>query len=296
MSLPNFIVFGIEKAGTTSIYNYLNQHPQIYMSPVKETNFFEKDWENQPPEVQAKKRDGIYSLEKYCQLFEAVTDETAIGEVSPNYLFHYQESVQRIKTTIPDVKLIAILRNPVDRAYSDYLMHVRDVIGKPQSLEEQVKHRAKSSFTLRKGLYYEPLKNYFDAFSKENIRIYLYDDLCQNAVELMQDIYRFLKVESKFNPDTSKKAQVAEVPKNKTFNYLLRGKNPFRNIAASFLKTFLSEEKRQFLRSKLLKLNATSKSSLPLSSDERSLLLEYYREDILQLQGLIDRDLSAWLV
>ena len=69
MALPNFIVFGIEKAGTTSIYNYLKQHPQIYMSPIKETNFFEKDWENALPEVKAKKRNGIYSLEKYCQLF-----------------------------------------------------------------------------------------------------------------------------------------------------------------------------------------------------------------------------------
>ena len=124
----------------------------------------------------------------------------------------------------------------------------------------------------------------------------MYDDLCQDAVELMQDIYSFLNVDSMFKPDTSRKSQVAQVPKNKTLNYLLRVKNPFRTLVASFLKTFLSEEKRQFLRSKLLKLNATSKSSLPLSSDERSLLLEYYREDILKLQGLINRDLSAWLV
>lgn len=296
MVLPNFIIFGVEKAGTTSIYNYLKQHPQIYMSPIKETNFFEKDWENALPEVKAKKRNGIYSLEKYCQLFEAVTDEIAIGEVSPNYLFHYQESVKTIKAVLPDAKMIAILRNPVDRAYSDYLMHIRDVIGQPQTLKEQLKHRPQQSFTLRKGLYYEPLKHYFDAFSKENIKIYLYDDLCQDAVELMQDIYSFLNVDSMFKPDTSYKSQVAQVPKNKNFNYLLRVKNPFRTSVASFLKMFLSEKKRQMLRSQLLSLNSTKKASLTLSSDERSLLLEYYREDILKLQGLINRDLSAWLV
>ncbi len=295
MGLPNFIIFGIEKAGTTSIYNYLKQHPQIYMSPVKETNFFEKDWENVLTEAQAKKPNGIYSLEKYCQLFEAVTDETAIGEVSPNYLFHYQESVQRIKSVLPEVKLIAILRNPVDRAYSDYLMHIRDVIGQPKSLEEQLKHQPQS-FTLRKGLYFEPLKHYLDAFPKQNIKIYLYDDLCQDAVELMQDIYSFLNVDSMFKPDTSQKSQVAQVPKNKTLNYLLRAKNPLRTLVASFLKMFLSEKKRQILRSQVLKLNGTKKSSLPLSSHERSLLLEYYREDILKLQELINRDLSAWLV
>lgn len=296
MGLPNFIIFGVEKSGTTSIYNYLKEHPEIYMSPIKETNFFEKDWENASPEVQAKKRNGICSLEKYCQLFEAVTDETAIGEVSPNYLFHYQESVPRIKAVLPDVKLIAILRNPVDRAYSDYLMHIRDVIGQPLTLEEQLKHRPQQSFTLRKGLYYEPLKHYFDAFSQENIKIYLYDDLSKDAVELMQDMYSFLNVDSTFKPDTSQKSQVAQIPKNKTVNYLLRVKNPFRSLAASFLKMFLPEEKRQILRSRIMKLNATKKSSLPLSSHERSLLLEYYREDVLKLQELINRDLSAWLV
>ncbi|MEQ8956354.1 MAG: sulfotransferase, partial [Coleofasciculus sp. C2-GNP5-27] len=76
MKLPTFLIIGVQKAGTTSIYNYLKQHPQIYMSPVKETNFLEKNWE----ELETQRKAKIDTFEKYCQLFEGVTDEIAIGE------------------------------------------------------------------------------------------------------------------------------------------------------------------------------------------------------------------------
>ena len=165
MILPNFLIVGVQKAGTTSIYNYLQEHPQVYMSLVKETNFLEKDWENMPPEQQNK--NGIVTLEKYSELFADVKDEIAIGEASPNYLFHYESSAARIKKYVPDAKLIVVLRNPVERAYSDYLMHIRDAIGY-RSLSEQIKHSSHKSFILRKGFYYVPLKYYFAQFGQEH--------------------------------------------------------------------------------------------------------------------------------
>lgn len=294
-SLPNFIVFGVQKAGTTSLYNYLKQHPQIYMSPIKETNFFERDWSNASPEVKAKKRNGITSLEKYNALFAGATTELAVGEVSPNYLFHHQVAVPMIRQHLPQVKLIAILRNPVERAYSDYLMHVRDVLSDQMDLASQVKFRANSSFMLRKGLYSEPLQHFYDVFGEQQIRVFLYDDLCRDAVRLMQEIYQFLGVDGHFQPDTSHRAQVARVPKNKTLNSLLRTRNPVRSLVASALRMVVPTTVRNQWRERLLALNSTDKSQRPLLVEERRLLLDYYRDDIDHLQTLIGRDLSVWL-
>ncbi|NES01953.1 MAG: sulfotransferase [Okeania sp. SIO2F4] len=295
MKLPTFLVVGIEKAGTTSIYQYLNQHPQVYMSPVKETNFLERDWENFQGKPNSKRID---TWEKYSNLFSNVQDEIAIGEVSPNYLFHYKSSSERIIKYVPDVKIIAILRNPVDRAYSDYLMHLRDSINveKVRSLTEQVQFRADTSFTLKKGFYYTPVKYYFDTFGKERVKIYLYNDLSENSSAMMQDMYQFIGVNSDFTPDTSERQQVAAVPKNQSLNNLMKTKNPVRAAVSSVLKVVMPLEMRQKLRSSLVNLNSGGKELKPLSSEERQLLIDFYREDILKLQDLIQRDLSSWLV
>lgn len=293
MILPNFLIVGVQKAGTTSIYNYLQEHPQIFMSKVKETNFLEKDWENLPPEKRNK--NGIVTVEKYAELFRDVKDEKAIGEASPNYLFHYESSAARIKKYVPEAKLIVVLRNPVERAYSDHLMHLRDAIGY-RSLSEQIKHSAHKSFILRKGFYYLPLKHYFEQFGREQIQVFFYEDLCKNPQDFMQEMYKFLGVDDEFTPNTTKKAQVAKVPKNQTINNLLQRKNMLRNTVAKIMKTVVPLKTRQKLRDRLIELNSHAKQEVPLSQEERQELIELYREDILKLQDLVERDLSSWLI
>ncbi len=299
MKLPTFLIVGVQKAGTTSIYGYLKEHPQVYMSPIKETNFFGTDWEKKiekKPDTGTRKR--INSWERYCELFIDVKDEIAIGEASPNYLANYKTSSEMIQRYVPDVKMIAILRNPVDRAYSDYLMHLRDGInaGKVRSLSEQVKFRSNNSSTIKKGLYYSAVKHYFDTFGQEKFKIFLYDDLTKDSLKMMQDIYRFIGVDDTFNPDTSKRGQTGAVPKNQTLNNLLQTKNPIRTAIASTLKLAMPLEMRQKIRSSLVKFNSAGKELKPLSSEERKILTDFYREDILKLQDLIQRDLSSWLV
>lgn len=295
MILPNFLIIGVEKAGTSSVYNYLKQHPQVYMSPIKETNFLEKDWENIDPSLRRIKKNGIYTFEDYCQLFKNVKDEIAIGEVSPNYLFHYQTSCERILRYVPNTKMMAIIRNPIDRAYSDYLMHVRDVIGKETSLSDNIR-KPKKSFIISKGFYYEPLKYFFDKFGSSKIKVFLYDDLCKNSIEFMQDMYRFITVDDSFCPNTSEKHQVAQVPKNKFLNKFLRKQNPVRSYISYVLKYVLPYDVRQNVRSKLIELNSDDKKKMPMKAEDRKQLVELYREDILKLQDLIERDLSSWLI
>jgi hypothetical protein len=297
MRLPNFMIVGVEKAGTTSVYNYLKQHPQVYMSPVKEPNFLERDWSQyyaQGGKYSAKRID---TLEKYATLFEGVTNEVAIGEVSPNCLFHYEKSIPRIQEYLPDAQIIVILRSPVDRAYSDYLMHVRDCINSDSlmPLSEQIKFSSQNSFTILKGFYYEKVKYFQDTFGADRFSVLLYDDLKQSNRTFMKEIYEMIGVSEDFNPDTSKRFQTAEVPKNKSINSLLRTKNPVRSAAASCLKVVMPAEARQKLRNTLIGFNAVTDSLPSLSYEDRAALIEIYKEDILRLQDLLNRDLTAWL-
>lgn len=303
MPLPNFLIFGVQKAGTTSIYNYLEQHPQVYTSPRKETEFLGRQLvdgiatgEGQAlPTATRGGRKPILTLADYEDLFAGATDEVAIGEASPNYLFLHERAVPNIQKYVPDAKLIAILRDPVDRAYSDYLMSLRQVVGNLKPLAEQVKTSGQSSYTLRKGLYYEGTKHFLDTFGPQQVKIFLYDDLRRDARKLMSEIYEFIGVDSSFTPDTSRRQQTAQVPKNQAVNKLLRTQNPLRSAIATVLKTVVSEKTRQKLRSRLIAANSQGKEGLPLSPADRQLLQDYYREDILRLQALINRDLSAWL-
>jgi hypothetical protein len=298
MRLPTFIIAGVEKAGTTSSYNYLSQHPQIYVSPRKEVNFLERDWEQYYANGGVPNEKRIDTWEKYQALFTGVTDEIAIGEASINCLFHHDESIPIIQKYVPDIQVLLILRHPAERAYSDYLMHVRDCINGQtvRSLSEQIKYHANTSFTIRKGFYTDSLKHFIEAFGAHKVTVFLYDDLQQSAVTFMQTMYKVIGVDPDFEPDVTKRAQVAQVPKNKTINSLLRTQNPLRQAVSSGLKLFVPEAARQKVRNQLINMNSTDKSSDPFLDEDRQALINLYREDILKLQDLIQRDLSAWLV
>ncbi len=137
-------------------------------------------------------------------------------------------------------------------------MHIRDAIGNPTSLSEQLEYKADKSYTLLKGLYYQQLQHFYAQFNRERIKICLYEDLCDKPVEFMQAMYRFIGVEQSFSPDMSKKDQVAQVPKNQLVNKVLRQKNPVKTLVATGLRTILPESARQKLRSTLINLTACS--------------------------------------
>ncbi|MEM8612252.1 MAG: sulfotransferase [Cyanobacteria bacterium P01_H01_bin.105] len=292
---PTFVIIGVQKAGTTSIYNYLNQHPQVYMSPVKETDFFNKDWENLPADVQSRKKNGIVTWDRYTQLFARATDEhIALGEVSPNYMLNYLTSAKQIQQRLPNAKLIAVLRDPVERACSNYLMNMRDATGKQTSLAEQVRSRGSSSYVLLKGKYYESLKYFFEVCGRHRVDVFFYDDLRQNSQRFMQSLYQSIGVNPDFDVNTSKKAQTAKVPKNQALNRLLKTQNPVRSVATGIMQ-IVPKELRHQLRERLITLNSQDKQKAKFTEEDIILLRQYYREDILQLQDLLQHDLSAWL-
>lgn len=312
MIMPNFLIIGAAKAGTTALHHYLKQHPQIYMSPVKETNFFAFEGEkidfSGPDDRKLINRYSVNNLEAYQALFKNALNETAIGEACPSYLYR-QKAPERIRHYIPDAKLIAILRNPVERAYSSYLMHVREgreqLTNFAQALREEetrIRNNWGWGHYVNQGFYYAQLKRYFDLFSRSQIKVYLYEDFRDNVVSLLQDILRFIDVDETFVPDMSIRHNVSGTPKNKVLHTCLTGlhsqmigTNPIKTglklLLPARLEAFLAKEYDNF-RDKYFQRNLVKPQ---LSSEVSKQLIEVYREDILKLQNLIQRNLSQWL-
>jgi len=304
MTLPNFLIIGAMKSGTTSLYHYLKQHPQIYMSSIKEPNFFALEGSNlefNGAEGKERiqrwvKRESVTSIEEYRALFRRAANETAIGEASPMYLYS-PEAPYRIRHYVPEAKLITILRNPVERAYSAFLYMTRD--GREplsefsqalQAEESRMRGNWEWIWHYRHlGFYYTQLKRYFDVFDRNQIKVYLYEDLRGGLPRVMQDIFRFLEVDESFVPDTSLRHNVSGIPKNGLLPSLIFRRNPIKAALRPLFPQVLRQRLSGSLRSQYLV------EAPPLAPEVRTELLEAYREDVLKLESLIERDLSGWL-
>lgn len=298
MTLPNFLIIGAGKSGTSAIYSYIKQHPQIYMSPRKELRFFSQV--TPPPDLPKEYiHEGVTTLEEYQSYFDGVRDEVVYGESSPMYLYT-PGTAERIKATLPDVKLFAILRNPVDRAYSAYTHGLRDWIEPASSFEEALaleQERIQAGWGMlwhytQSGLYYEQLKRYYEVFDPKQIMVTLHDDLVHDADALLRNIFIYLDVDPDFKPDTSSKSNVSGFPKSEGLHKIMRRlfyeDNVIKDVSAKiFPRTF----RKSFVRN-IKQLNL-EKRRLP--KETRKALQDIFREDILQLQELIKRDLSDWL-
>jgi hypothetical protein len=295
MTMPNFLIIGAARSGTTALYRYLKQHPQIYMPTIKEPNFFAVVGEEP---VSVPHRDGlarrltrhplavvrIADIESYRALFQEVVDEVAIGEASPSYLIT-PKAPERIKHSLPQAKLIAILRNPVDRAYS------------AQSLRWLYDGQERGSFgqavrDIYWGFYYTHLKAYFALFERAQIRIHLYEDFRADPTGVLQDIFGFLGVSDTFVPDLSGNHNVGGAPKNRVWHLFLLGLGPVASLFKPIIPTAVHPEVAAVINR--LQRRAFVKPP-PLEPAARADLISIYREDILKLQDLLQRDLSAWL-
>lgn len=302
MIMPNFLIIGAAKSGTSSVHNYLNQHPEIYMSKNKEPNFFAYEgWQPDfcgPGDAEATTNvKTVPHLEDYQALFKDVTNEKAIGESSTFYLY-IPETAARIQHYIPDAKLITILRHPVDRAYSFYSHLRRD--GREtlkdfyQAFKEEEKRRKKHWSPVWRyqdfGFYGQQLQRYFDRFDRQQIRVYLYEDLQSDPQKMLKNIFNFLEVDDKFTTNLSVRYNQSEVPKNKFFHDFISNKNMLKSI----IRPLIPAKIRQPMAAKAYRKNLGRLK--PLSPELRQELIPIFREDILKLQDLIGRNLSHWLV
>ena len=293
---PNFIIIGAMKAATTSIYTYLKQHPDIFMTKVKEPMFFNNFNQNTDFKVLGNKSKKVNSLLDYFSMFSSVKNESAIGEASPAYIYN-ENAPHLIKEHLPDVKIIAILRQPTDRAYSNFLHTKRADRENVNSFEQAIKiekERISDNWSplyhyIQKGFYSVQLKRYYNLFPKENIKVYLFEDVVKNPKETLKDIFKFLNVDENIEIDVSKKSNVSGTPKG-ILGFILK-KMRYYNLMPKFA---ISDYLPTFIINLLFK--SVYKDTEKLDSVLRKELTDkYYREEILKLEKLIDRDLSNWL-
>jgi len=310
--MPSFLIIGAAKCGTTALYEYLKQHPDVFMSPLKEPNFFAfegqmpdfRDLDGTPSPINTR---SITALEAYQALFEGWTGQRAVGEASPQYLWAPQ-AAGRIKHYVPEARLVAVLRHPVERAYSAF-MHairagrepVRDFSEALRLEESRIRNRCGLLYRYRNlGFYYEQLNRYVEAFDRRQIRVYLYDDLTNDLPGTLGDLFDFLGVDPGFAPDTSMRHNPSGIPQNGILQAatqaLVSGRGSLRAALARHvpgsLKSVLPVQWTLRMARKLRDRNL-HKPALP--PDVRASLNAVFREDIIQLQDLIGRDLSPWL-
>ena len=301
MNLPNFFIIGAPKAGTTALYDALTQHPEIYMSPVKEPFFFA--FKGEPPIFPAPigdhiRRVTVWKPAAYALLFAGVTNQRAIGEASTNYL-RSPLAAQRIKQSLPQSRIIAILRQPVERAYSHYTFHLErgfDYRGKTfeEALAREdacVKEGWYSGFHKTNGYYHAQLSDWYARFPHEQIKVYLYEDWKNTPQVMLRDLFRFLEVDEDFAPEI-RRSNVTLLPKSRRLHNMASNSTWIEQFMP-FLPTIVRRAVDSALCSILAKFNLAPPP--PLDPEIRARLTEDYREDILKLQDLIGRDLSHWL-
>ena len=300
MTLPNFLVIGAQKCGTTALYAALRQHPQIYMSPIKEPFFFALN--GAPPPYIVPEEYGQmlrYTTVSYFALFQSVTTQPAIGEASAIYLSSYQpeRTAANIYAFNPAMRLIALLRHPADRAYSAFHYYCARGYEPEKTFQaaldaEATRFDYKSLPDVRhfaNGCYFANLKPYFDRFPREQMRVYLYEEWNEAPQRVLRDIFSFLEID-----DTA----VIEPPRtNVTFSHRYHGLQHFLNEPnrlRQWLEQILRGRWRARVYARLRRYN--QRTPPPLDVRTRRELTERYRSDIEQLQTLIERDLSQWLI
>jgi hypothetical protein len=301
---PNFFVIGVVKGGTTSLYHYLDQHPEVFVPRIKETNHFAAADINEKHFLHQYALDVRIDLDKYIAsgmrepvhiahvneprhysaLFSGVRGQKAVGEVSNSYMI-CPSAAAAIHRFNPEAKIIAVLRNPVSRAWSQYLMNLRESKTTCSDFLQEVKvdyevypkgWGANHQY-LELGMYAKQLAPYFRLFGESRIHLIYYEAYRQEPAGAMRDLCRFLGIDSNFQFDFTVEKNTASLPRSKALN---------RFLVSSGVVKALKDITPKHLRSKLASV-LYSKGSLPtLQPEHAAWLIDYYRDEVAQLAAL----------
>ena len=282
----NFFIVGAPKAGTTSLYSYLNQHHSISMSLVKEPNYFSHK-EILAQELYYKTK-LITDLKKYHSLFDFKNSSCLYGEASVSYLF-YNDVATKIKEYNENAKIIILLRDPVERAVSHYNMDKRLGFVKIdlQSILDDISlknHMLYYQQYIHLGLYYSQVKKYFDVFGKENVCVMKYDDLSKDNKAFTNKITDFLSLDTDLEIDYDTPYNSYKSSSNQFINFL---------YSISFLRKLVSILLPITMLKKINK-SFFSKPEIRISKETEMKLYDLFHEDILLLEQMLEIDLSSW--
>lgn len=272
--LSNFLIIGSQKAGTTSLYRILKQHPQIFMAEKKEINFFFKDEEY------------ARGVDVYATHFADCANQLACGEASPGYICH-PKAPARIHALLPNVKLILTVRDPIKRAISQYWdnrRHLNEPLTFAQALDAYLSdeyHPDKIGYFSR-GVYMRYIENYLKYFPRENLLILPFEEMVADPSSFYKRIFTFLDIDTDFSTEDFDEAfNPTEVWKNPFYQILIRKPHHQKKIPAKLRRLFYWGKKMPF-------------SAPPIDEISRKRLEEFYRPWNDKLREFLRRDLAGW--
>ncbi len=295
--LPDFLILGAARAGTTSLHNYLVQNPSVFMPPAKETNFF--CFEGETLRCKGPGADyinnSVVDIEHYRSLFAQAPAGSICGEASPLYLYS-PKAPERIHHHIPHVRMVVVLRNPIDQALSHYLYAVKQRIEPledfTQALDAEEERLAAGWQPLfgysRFPRYAEQLSRYFRLFDRNQFLIRTYEDYQTDPQELIADITEFIGADTGFRPDVSSQLNAGGVPRSRLFQDFLMKPNPVTGLIARVTP----QDVRWKIRDRLSRFNL--KRGIEMPQPARAILREKLLPEIEALEHMLERDLSAW--
>jgi len=297
--LPNFLIVGAAKCGTSSLHKYLEQHPDVFMSRVKEPRFITSQIISFPlngPGDHKVENWYVKKYDDYIKLFEGAEDFQAVGESSADTLYFYKGSIPVIKKYLGDPRIIIMLRDPVKRAFSAYQHLVRD-LREELSFEDGLKeepNRIKNNWELiyhytAASLYHDAVKAFRDNFS--HVNVILTEDQEKRPRQLIRDIFSFLEVDPNFGVNTEIKYNVSGKPKVQWIHQFFFEGNMARKLAQPIARKLFPLETRQRIAQKIQEKNLTR---LTINPETKIKLQEFFEEDIKKLENLLNRDLSRW--
>ena len=285
--LPDFLIVGAARSGTSSLYFYLRDHPEIFMPEFKEPHFFSFLGKSSPHPKRPS-----WILKDYLELFVPSREDQIIGEASASYLYFYEDSIRNIKRTYgkayKNVRIVMILRNPVERAWSYYMLRKRGGYSKDffeaiKEIEALGNEREFHNFILS-GMYYEQVKAYLECFGY--VKIFLFEELKSNPVQVVEGICEFLSLNN-----------ITYTPKYMNTAYNISGEarcwvfKPIYNMLfresslKNVLKRLVAYEVGQKLKSDIAKRSVKRKEVPP---EVRDYLLKIFGPDIKCLLTIVN--------
>lgn len=292
--LPNFLVIGASKCGTTALYYYLKQHPDISFPDLKEPKYFSsvgiKFPHNGVGDSSVDKH-AIKHFDSYKKLFASIKNKR-VGEASPDTIYYHEQTAALIKEKLGDIPIIIMLREPVRRAFSAYMYLKRDsretltFLEGLDAEENRISENWDFIWAYKKcGLYTNQVQSFVTNFS--NVKIILQEDLKNKTAETLKETYSFLGVDDTFKTDISIRHNESGIPNNMISRFLLSRNNAVSTVIRELMKQIIP----RFL---LEKVASKSLKKASVSVDEIAYLKPYFHEDICALEQLIERDLSSW--
>lgn len=296
---PHFVIVGAPKSGTTSLFEYLIQHPSIFMPGAKETVFFcgyEKNFRG--PGSHAFNEILVTDEEEYLSLFSGTPEGVLTGEASTDYL-SCPRAAFRLKEWNPKARIVICLRNPIHRAYSEHMSLARDMLEEEEfsvALRLESERRAMGWQPLfrhvERSLYYRAVKRYIETFGKDNVKIVFYEELAQSPKRVTESLFEFLGL-APIPVDTSRSHNTSGFPRSKALQNFAFGKSAFHGSRiAGVARKLIKQSTRARISEAIVSANMEKKG---MRQEDFHGLRGIFKDDILALQELLGVDLSGWL-